>query len=204
MLWARRLWLRLQTLFGREQIAQRLGIAVRTVQRWQEREVCPGSQRQHKRRSIFDPYAPYVLSRWQQGCRDVSLLWQEIRDQGFKGAERTVYRFVRSLRQEPLTLPAPSILDRVSVQKALWLIVRPYEKLKAGGHKDLEELCQASQELAALHTLVQSLGQMVRKREGHRLQAWMKQVADSGFLEVQKFAKGLERDKEEVLAVNGS
>jgi transposase len=41
---------------------------------------------------------------------------------------------------------------------------------------------------------------MVRKREGHRITGWIKQVADSGFLEVQQFAKGLERDKEEVLA----
>jgi len=64
----------------------------------------------------------------------------------------------------------------------------------------LQELCQASQELAALHTLVQSFGQLVRKREGHRLQDWMKQVAESGFREVKRFAQGLERDKEEVLA----
>ena len=41
---------------------------------------------------------------------------------------------------------------------------------------------------------------MVRKREGHRLQDWMKQVETSSFREVQRFARGLERDKEEVLA----
>jgi len=32
------------------------------------------------------------------------------------------------------------------------------------------------------------------------LQAWKQQVADSGLPEVQHFAKGLERDKEAVLA----
>jgi transposase len=41
---------------------------------------------------------------------------------------------------------------------------------------------------------------MVRKREGHRLQDWMKQVAESRFREVQRFAQRLQRDKEEVLA----
>jgi transposase len=93
-----------------------------------------------------------------------------------------------------------SVLNRVSVQKAIWLIVRPSEKLKAEERADLQEVCQASQELATLYTLVQSFGQIVRQREGHRLQGWLKQVADSSFREVQRFAKGLKRDKEEVLA----
>ncbi len=191
--------LRLRGLSQKE-IAGRLAIGVRTVQRWQGRETSPASQPRRKRRSIFDPYAPYVLSRWQQGCRDVSLLWQEIQEQGFQGSLHTMYRFVKALRQESVSLPAPSVLDRVSVQKAIWLLARPYEKLKANERTDLQELCQASQELASLHTLVQSFGQMVRKREGHRLQDWMKQVAVSNFRDVKRFAQGLQRDKEEVLA----
>jgi transposase len=111
-----------------------------------------------------------------------------------------MYRFVKALRQESVSLPAPSVLDRVSVQKAIWLIARPYEKLKVNERIDLAELCQASQELAALHTLVQSFRQMVRKREGHRLGDWMQQVAQSRFRDVQRFAQGLQRDEEEVLA----
>ena len=191
--------LRLRGLSQKE-IAERLGIGVRTVQRWQGRETSPASQPRRKRRSIFDPYAPYVLSRWQQGERSVSLLWQEIQQQGFKGSLQTMYRFVKALRQESVSLPAPSVLDRVSIQKAIWLIARPYEKLKVNERIDLAELCQASQELAALHTLVQSFGQMVRKREGHRLGDWMQQVAQSRFRDVQRFAQGLQRDEEEVLA----
>ena len=106
----------------------------------------------------------------------------------------------KALRQESVSLPAPSVLDRVSVQKAIWLLARPYEQLKAHERTDLQELCQASQELAALHTLVQAFGQMVRKRDGHRLQDWMQQVAESNFRDVKRFAQGLQRDKEEVLA----
>lgn len=183
-----------------EEIAKRLRISKRTLQRWIEQGACPGSTRRRKRRSIFDPYAPHVLARWQQGCRDVSLLWQEIRDQGFSGQIQTVYRFIRTLRQGPVELPAPSVLDRLSLQEARWLIVRPGDALKADERADLQELCQASQELARLYTLVQSFGQIVRKREGQRLQDWIKQVTDSGLPEVQRFAKGLERDKAAVLA----
>lgn len=185
---------------SQKEIAGRLAIGVRTVQRGLGRDDGETSQPRRKRRSIFDPYAPYVLSRWQQGCRDIELIFQEIQDQGFKGSIRTVYRFVKSLRQRSLPLPTPSALDRVSVQKAIWLIARPYEKLKADERTDLQALCQASQELAALHTLAQSFGQLVRKRDQHRLGGWMKQVAESRFRDVERFAQGLQRDNEEVLA----
>ena len=40
----------------------------------------------------------------------------------------------------------------------------------------------------------------MRKREGHRLDDWKQQVQISNIAELQRFAKGLERDKEAVLA----
>jgi transposase len=111
-----------------------------------------------------------------------------------------MYRFVRALRQEAVPLPAPGVADRVSVQKEIWLLARPYENFKDDEKRDLQEVCEVCSELAALHTLAQSFGQIVRKREGHRLQDWMKQVEASSFRDVKRFAAGLQRDKEEVLA----
>lgn len=183
-----------------KEIAERLAISERTVRRWLKRRtegtIC---QPRRKRRSIFDPYAPYVLSRWKQGERSVSLLWHEIRSQGFQGSQRTLYRFLRTLSQEPVPLPAPRVIDRIAVQQALWLLVRPSEDLKAEERKDLQELCQESSELATLHTLAQTFGQIVRKRERDRLSDWMEQVKASSFREVKRFVTGLQRDKEEVL-----
>jgi Transposase len=91
-------------------------------------------------------------------------------------------------------------VDHVSVQEAFWLIARPFDDLKADERRDLQELCQAHAQLATLHTLVQSFGQIVRKRQGPLFSDWSKQVAESGLSEVQRFATGLERDKEAVLA----
>jgi transposase len=92
------------------------------------------------------------------------------------------------------------VLDQVSVQEALWLIVRPFDDLKTDERTDLLELCQACPTLSTLHALVQSFGQIVRKREGHRLEDWKQQVAESGISEVQRFATGLERNKEAVFS----
>lgn len=181
-------------------IAQRLGVSVRTIQNWKKRGSCPGGMRRRKRQSLFDPYAPYVLSQWQQECRDVAPLLQEIQAQGYTGQIRTVYRFIQTLKQDVGSLPPLSVLDRVSVREALWLMVRPRASLQEKERIDLETLCHLSSKLSALYTLVQDFGQMVRQREAHRFLAWKQQVAEGEFLELQRFATGLERDQEAVLA----
>jgi transposase len=183
-----------------DEVARRLGVTTRTVQNWNKRGSCPGNKRRRKRRSLFDPYAAYVLKRWKEGCTKGSQLYLEMKEKGYSGTDRQVYRFLKTLKQEPVELPALPVLSRVSVREALWLIARPFDDLEADERTDLEELRQASAGLATLHMLVQSFGQIVRKREGHRLEDWKQQVAESGISEVQRFAKGLERDHEAVLA----
>jgi transposase len=41
---------------------------------------------------------------------------------------------------------------------------------------------------------------MVRKREGHRLDAWLARIAKSDLPELQSFANGIEKDKAAVQA----
>lgn len=91
-------------------------------------------------------------------------------------------------------------IDRIAVRQAVWLLVRPSEDLKAEERKDLQELCQESPELAALHAFAQDFGHIVRKREGDRLADWIQQVKASSFRAVKQFVNGLQRDHEEVLA----
>jgi hypothetical protein len=43
---------------------------------------------------------------------------------------------------------------------------RPFDDLEVEERADLSEWCQLSTGLATLHSLVQSFGQIVRKREG--------------------------------------
>jgi transposase len=183
-----------------DEIARRLGVTKRTVQNWNKQGSYPGSKRRRKRRSLFDPYAAYVLNRWKEGCKKGSVLYREIKEKGYGGTERQVYRFLKTLKQEPVELPTLPVISRISVKEALWLIARPFDNLETDERADLEELRETSQELATLHSLVQSFGQIGRKREGHRLEDWKKQVTKSGIAEVQRFAKGIERDKEAVLA----
>lgn len=52
---------------GTVEIAKRLGLTTRTLQNWQKKGF-PQAEQRRKRPSTFDPYARYVLSRWEQGC----------------------------------------------------------------------------------------------------------------------------------------
>jgi transposase len=65
-----------------QEIARRMAISERTVRHWLKRGVAPDVRPRRKRQSDFDPYAPYVLKRWEQGERNGTHLWQEIAAQG--------------------------------------------------------------------------------------------------------------------------
>src|SRR5947207_9092524 len=68
--------------FGNAEIARRVGLTARTLQNWQKKGSFPEAGRRRKRPSDFDPYASYVLSRWEQGCQTGSQLYREIKEQG--------------------------------------------------------------------------------------------------------------------------
>lgn len=75
-------------------IAKRVGlVSTRTVRTWLKQGSLPSYRRPH-RRSMFDPYAAYVLSRWEAGVHDGKQLFEEIRAKGFTGSVRTVGRFL--------------------------------------------------------------------------------------------------------------
>lgn len=77
-------------------IAQHLGMKARTVRDWLHHFRQDPSRR--KRPTAFDAFAPYIWHRWQAGETSGPGLWQELRAQGYTGSERTVYRYLQTLR----------------------------------------------------------------------------------------------------------
>jgi len=66
-----------------KEIAKRVGLGVRTVQRWVSQDVYVETGYHHKHRSSFDAYAAYVQQRWDEGCHNIQQLWREIKAQGY-------------------------------------------------------------------------------------------------------------------------
>jgi transposase len=64
------------------EIARTLGMSQRTLQRWIATGNIPSSRRKRQRASLIDPYKPYLLKRWRQGCHQGAQLERELRAKG--------------------------------------------------------------------------------------------------------------------------
>lgn len=183
------------------EIACQLGMSQRTVQKWKASGTFPEAKKRRKKASSFDEFAPYVLKRWQEGERNGLALWREIVAQGYTGSPQTVSRHLEPLKQASVQAPFhPDRLRKFTPSTAVWLFVRDKKSLNEVEQEDLAMFCQASPPLKRTYDLVADFLQMVRKREGHRLDAWLEQVAASDLPELQSFATGVEKDKAAVKA----
>lgn len=91
-------------------------------------------------------------------------------------------------------------IQKYTPNTAIWLFVRDPKKLEEIEREDVAAFCLASAPLKKAYDLLQDFLSMVRKREGHRLDAWLARVAESGLPELQSFAAGIEKDKYAVKA----
>ena len=94
------IWAFHQQGWPRWAIAQQLGIGKNTVLRYLRMETLPARMRRTDRgRSILTPYIPYLLERWNAGCRDALRLFRELQPRGYPGSYVTVARYAQRLRQ---------------------------------------------------------------------------------------------------------
>jgi len=193
--------LRTQGLTQRE-VAKRMGMSERAVRHWLKRGAAPTNERQFRRRSVFDPYAAYVLQRWQDGIHEAKQLYAEIRAQGFPGTVRIVQRFVQALRDDPEKIPlAPATgADRFSSKTASWLFIRDPKQLTTKKQAELELICQRSETAHQTYELTQQFMSMLRLRRGQDFEMWLSAVEASQIPELRRFAKGLLKDKSAVVA----
>jgi transposase len=184
-----------------KEIAKRVGLGVRTVQRWLKEGTYVETNYHHRHRSRFDRYETYVRQRWDEGEHTIQQLWREIKAQGYPHSDRALRAHLAPVRgKKPAELPKAGVLDHFSAKKVVWLFVRPVEHLKEHEQEALLALRQASATAETIYPLAQEFFELVHTRQGARLDSWLSQVAASGIEELQSFARGLEQDKAAVLA----
>jgi hypothetical protein len=191
-----------------QEIGKLLGVTGRTIRRWFTTGTFPDAKRRRKRTGSFKDYAPYVLSRWEASERNGLAIYREIKQQGYTGSERTVYRYLEPLKQAEVKASVDvHRITKFTANTAVWLFIRDRQTLDEIEKQDLERFCLASPQLSLAYQLAHDFLVIVRKREGHRLDEWLQHVARSGLPELQSFASGVEKDKEAVrvglpLAIN--
>ena len=187
-------------------IAKRLGVSRETVYRYRKMEEPPEPVRFRHKRRVLDPYVPYILRRWGEGCRNGMKLYREIREQGYAYGASNVARLIAELRRAGVggngsatdrTQGGVILPDKASVptaRQAAALFLKRREKLTADQEAYLDRLGTQDKASADAYQLMQQFAKMVRDLEGEKLDEWLKK-ADASEAEVMgRFAKGLKKD----------
>jgi transposase len=194
-------------------IATHLGIGKNTVFRYLRTPTLPERRRRRDRgHSLLDPYTPYLLDRWNAGCRDALRLYGALQQRGYPGSYATVARYAQRLRQaqgqtsqrrrpqQPLPVVAEPHKRLLTARQAAWLVVRHEEQRTKDDAQQLAQLCAQHADVAEAIDLAQDFARLVRQRQGSQLEAWLARVAKSTIVALQRFAKGLADDYDAVKA----
>ena len=195
-------------------IAKQLDISRPTVERY----LRIGHYPEHARRGeTIRPFADYLTQRWQTGIHVAVQLFQEIKEQGYRGSYKAVTYFVTELKSGVIHLqPAPSHdrvisnlspvqqpkpkIKSVAPRHVAYLLTKPASELTAEQKQDVDWFCQSFPDLAVAYHLAQEFGKIVRERLSGQFSKWLEKASSSELTDFQNFAASLVRDKDAVTA----
>lgn len=205
-------------------ICRTLGMSREAVRRYVHADSFPERRRPPREPSMLDPFEPYLGKRWQEGCRNASQLWREIQEQGYPGTPKRVLEWARQRREEPapstpgryqnsmarrcqkLTLQEPvGKANRApSPKRLVWLLLGDPQDLGATERGALDEMLEASTDVAVIYPLIQQFEKMIKKTssdgQAERLDSWLGHALTSGVKAFETFAVGLKREQSGVEA----
>ena len=172
-------------------------------------ERAPGSGQHPKSKSKLAPYLPYLRERWASGAHNGLQLFREIKDRGYTGSRALLGRMIAQWRTELPPKPRqgkprkPRLAGTVSTQpgkhrlssrSAAFLMILPAEKLSERQQYQLEQICQASEELRTVSLLSQEFVTMLQERQAEALDGWLKRAKACHVTELGSFVNGIRRD----------
>jgi transposase len=181
-------------------IAREIGSSRMTVYTYL-REGPPQRKRHsiHGKLRVLQPYEPYLLTRWTEGCRTATVLWREIQAQGYGHSVSNVQRFVAELRRDG---PPPIGRSRSALTKphgppprqVAAIVLRRRERRSDEERAYLTQLRAKEPTIATATDLAEDFLVMLRRREGERLSAWLEAAETSGIDDLKRFAGKLRTD----------
>ncbi|MDP9480792.1 MAG: transposase [Actinomycetota bacterium] len=182
-----------------------LGVSARTVYRYKDLAEPPPRRAYKRKKSVLDPYVPYLLERWNEGCHNGKKLYREIRERGYRNSEETCARFTAQLRRAEAMGRPPSSVPRArkssvaglspTSKNVAALFMRREEKLNDEQKEYLKRLCDADEALADARRLTQEFNGMVRDLQGEKLDGWLEEEAEAcAAPAMRRFAAGLRKD----------
>ena len=135
-----------------------------------------------------------------RGCHNASQLCRELRQQGYSGRRSRVKEYLQPWRANPS--PASSQprrkLPKVRLV-ALWLAKPPMQRTP-DEQRWVEAVIASHPQVATAEHLAQQFRQVFEDRDSDALKAWLARGVASQIPELKRFATGLQRDYEAVIA----
>ncbi|MBA2679284.1 MAG: transposase [Ktedonobacteraceae bacterium] len=198
-------------------IARQVGTSRQTVTRSIHMDQPPERRTPRRTRMhLLEPFKPYLIERWNDGCRNASELHREIVEKGYTASMATVTRFIRNLRttkgkprgfkQVEPTLETIATKKDAEVRRpptalqVARLMTFTEEQRLDWQNAYLARLCEADPLISQTFALLQDFATMLRERQGARLDAWLAQVEEQEVTELKNFARGLRKDYDAVKA----
>jgi transposase len=194
---------------SQKHIAQQLHIHPKTVRRYL-RSPSPEARR-HRTGRLLDPFTPYLLRRWNEGCHNATQLFREIQEQGFAGHATIVLDTVRQFRKAsglPLkvrTVEAKALsIDPTRPPPTLrtltyWILGQP-EQRNEEQEKLIEQMSAEEPRLGQVISQARTFASLIRQQKADELESWMEQAEKSGYRVWKNFAAGIKQDWEAVRA----
>lgn len=186
-------------------IARELDLNRATVAKLVQAAHFPERQPAIRRRpSLLDPYIPYILERWNGGCRNGTQIMRELEQRGYRGKRSVALSYMTRLRHA-LGIPAKkrsittgTVVDPrprpLTPRAAAWLVLRRPDTLDATDQQRVATLCLAHPDINAVMTLAHAFTTMVRTQQADALDAWLAAAAASPFRAFRAFAASLRKD----------
>ena len=190
-------------------IANWTGTSRSTVYRYRQLAEPPPRPVHGRKSSVLDPWTPYLIKRWNEGCHSAKKLYQEIRGQGYSHSIDIVNKLLSDFRyteEQGKTLHAPKAKKgsiagaSPTARNVTALFMRREEKLNKEQKEYLDRLCASDGALADAHRLTQKFATMVRGLNGEKLDGWLTEAGASEAEVMNKFAAGLKKDLSAVRA----
>jgi transposase len=180
-------------------IAAHTRLERKTVRKYLHIAQLPPAQARGQRRSLLDPYKPYILERWQAGCSNVMQLLREIQTQGYRGQRSILREYLTCLRKRQ-GLPPRSRSGGTNssvvpprkpptLQTLTWLIIRQADTLSAEEAADVAQAREAHPDVDLATNLAQDFAALVRNRQPDDFDAWLDRAASSNTFQIRTYSR---------------
>lgn len=177
--------------YSQRSIARVLGISRGTVRRYQEEAEVPDWKPRKRLPSQLDIYEKYLRRRWVEGCRDITALWKELQQKGYRGKRKSVARYLQRFREQtPFR----------STHHLAWLFMKDASELQDEESAQLASLFKECPKLQMIYQHAQAFQQMLSQQLPEKLDDWLVQMESCDIKKLQNIAWGLRQDYDAVRA----